>query len=119
MTPKKTVMVAFLGCAILIFGGHVMRGKLPTYRQLGGLFLAFAALGIGVELMPEPAAALSMVILVTVALETSGDIGPQVSKFLSGKGSTKQTTKQTTSGEYENNQQTPTDRVIVRKKGTQ
>jgi hypothetical protein len=82
VTPKKTVVVSLLGVVLLTGGGKLLQGKLPTYKQIGGITLLFVALSIGVELTPEVAAALALLILVTAALENFGAIAPNIDKFL-------------------------------------
>jgi hypothetical protein len=80
--PKKTVVVSLVGVIILTGGGKVLSGHLPTYKQLFGTFILFLILGIGVEVAPEVAATLALLVLVTAALENFGEIAPKITKLV-------------------------------------
>ena len=81
-SPKKTVVISFIGVLLLTGGGKVFNGHLPTYRQLAGIFILFVALSVGVEITPELAATLALLILVTVALENFIDVSVAIKKLV-------------------------------------
>lgn len=80
--PKQTVVISFVGVMILTGGGKVLSGHLPTYRQLMGTFILFVILGVGVEIAPEVAATLALLVLLTAALENFGAIAPAIKKLV-------------------------------------
>jgi hypothetical protein len=67
---------------VLIGGGAILRGSLPSYRQIGGTFAVFLLLSIGVEVMPEIAAMFALLVLVTVFLETFGNVSGGLARLL-------------------------------------
>jgi len=81
-SPKKTVVISFIGVLLLTGGGKVLNGHLPTYRQLAGIAVLFIALSIGVEITPELAATLALLILVTVALENFMEVSTALKKLV-------------------------------------
>lgn len=96
MSPRGTVATTLVGCGILIAGGNLLHAKLPTYRQIEGVFFLFLILSIGVEVAPEVTQALALLIFVTVFLENGGPflegimsmMGSSTSKVTSGTSAT-------------------------------
>jgi hypothetical protein len=81
-SPKKTVVVSFLGLLLLTGGGKVLNGHLPSYKQLAGIGILFIALSVGVEITPELAATLALLVLVTVALENFMEVSTAIKKLV-------------------------------------
>jgi hypothetical protein len=86
LSPKKTVVVSFLGVLLLTGGGKIVSGHLPTYKQLAGILILFIGLSMGVEIMPEVAATLALLILVTVFLENFMEVAKAINTLLGVKG---------------------------------
>ena len=59
----------------------MLNKKMPTYRQLVGVFIVYIVLGIGAEVTPEVAAAFSVLIVVVVFFETFGKTAPKLDAF--------------------------------------
>lgn len=95
---KHLVAVSLLGTGVLVVGGKVLSGHLPPYKQLLGIFVAYVGLSLTAEVAPELAGAMAMLVLVVVALETAGDLGPTIGRLL---GQTKPTATPANAAERE------------------
>lgn len=81
MSPKGTVALSLLSSGILIGTSQMLNKKMPTYKQLVGVFIVYVFLGIGVEITPELAAMFSLLILTVVFFETFGKVAPRLDDF--------------------------------------
>jgi hypothetical protein len=84
MSPKSTVGMSLLTSGVLIAASQLLNKKMPSYRQLIGVFVVYVFLGIGVEVTPELAAMFSLLVVVVVFFETFGKIAPQLDSFFKG-----------------------------------
>ena len=85
MNPKSMVALSLLTSGVLIGASQLLNGKMPTYRQLVGVFVVYVFLGIGAEVTPEVAAAFSVLIVVVVFMETFGKTAPKLDAFFKGQ----------------------------------
>ena len=83
---EDAVAWTFVVAILAVSGGPILRGNLPTYRAVGGTFAAWLLLAIMAKASPRIAAAIAYVAVTTVILETAGDIGPQLLRFLGQSG---------------------------------
>jgi len=84
MTPKSTVGISMLTSGVLIAASQLLNKKMPTYRQLVGVFIVYVFLGVGVEITPELAAMFSILVVVVVFFETFEKISPKLESFFNG-----------------------------------
>jgi preprotein translocase subunit Sec61beta len=85
MTPKSTVGISMLTSGVLIATSQLLNKKLPTYRQLVGVFIVYVFLGVGVEITPELAAMFSILVVVVIFFETFEKISPKLESFFNSK----------------------------------
>ena len=85
MSPKSTVGISLLSSGVLIGASQLLNKKMPSYRQIIGVFVVYIFLGIGVEVTPELAAMFSLLVLVVVFFETFGKVAPQLDAFFKGQ----------------------------------
>lgn len=85
MNGKRLVAVGLIGSAGCVGLRALLQTDLPTYRNLIGLAVAFAGLGILAEIRPDLAGPLALLVLVTVTLETGDTLFPDLERLMAGK----------------------------------
>lgn len=68
MNGERTVAWTFLAAATIVTGASLVKGKLPTYREIFGVLGAWLFMAFGAKAYPDGASALSLLVLVAIAL---------------------------------------------------
>lgn len=86
MNPKSTVALSLITSGTLIGASQILNKRMPTYRQLVGVFVVYVFLGVGAEITPELASAFAILIVVVVFFETFGKTAPKLDQFFKNTG---------------------------------
>lgn len=97
MDGERTVAWTFLAASSLVAGAAILKGTLPTYREIFGVTGAWLLMAFAAKVEPKIAGALSLLVLTTITLERAGTLLSSAQRLLlGGSAKTKAPTKQKT-----------------------